>query len=167
MIGRLPIMGNPLVHGPVSADSVARAFYSNWVERFGTPHKLITYHGTLFRSETLHTLSKICGIKLQHTTAYHTACNDKVESLHRTLKTALKAHNILSWIETLPTVLLGLRTSIQEDNNHSIAQIVYGQSLRFPGEFLSEPSIQTASESFANDLQKQMKTVGTRTTRKN
>ncbi|GBO02193.1 Retrovirus-related Pol polyprotein from transposon 412 [Araneus ventricosus] len=151
----------------ISADTVARAFYSNWIARFGTPHKLITDRGTQFRSETLQTLSKICGIKLQHTTAYHLACNGKVERRHRTLKTALKAHNNLSWIDTLPTVLLGLRTAIQEDNNHSIAQIVYGESLRLPGEFFSEPSIQTASEGFANNLQKQMETVGPRTTRRN
>ncbi|GBN22484.1 Transposon Tf2-6 polyprotein [Araneus ventricosus] len=151
----------------ISADTVARAFYSNWIARFGTPHKLITDRGTQFRSETLQTLSKICGIKLQHTTAYHHACNGKVERLHRTLKTALKAHNNLSWIDTLPTVLLGLRTAIQEDNNHSIAQIVYGESLRLPGEFFSEPSIRTASEGFANNLQKQMETVGPRTTRRN
>ncbi|GBO36685.1 hypothetical protein AVEN_102765-1, partial [Araneus ventricosus] len=151
----------------ISADTVARAFYSNWIARFGTPHKLITDRGTQFRSETLQTLSKICGIKLQHTTAYHPTCNGKVERLHRTLKTALKAHNNLSWIDTLPTVLLGLRTAIQEDNNHSIAQIVYGESLRLPGEFFIEPSIQTALEGFANNLQKQMETVGPRTTRRN
>ncbi|GBN05226.1 hypothetical protein AVEN_135332-1 [Araneus ventricosus] len=151
----------------ISADTVEREFYSNWIARFGTPHKLITDRGTQFRSETLQTLSKVCGIKLQHTTAYHPACNGKVERLHRTLKTALKAHNNLSWIDTLPTVLLGLRTVIQEDNNHSIAQIVYGESLRLPGEFFSEPSIRTASEGFANNLQKQMETVGPRTTRRN
>ncbi|GBN30932.1 Transposon Tf2-11 polyprotein [Araneus ventricosus] len=151
----------------ISADTVARAFYSNWIARFGTPHKLITDRRTQFRSETLQTLSKICGIKLQHTTTYHPACNGKVERLHRTLKTALKAHNNLSWIGMLPTVLLGLRTAIQEINNHSIAQIVYGESLRLPGEFFSEPSIRTASESFANNLRKQMETVGPRTTRRN
>ncbi|GBM34802.1 hypothetical protein AVEN_7849-1 [Araneus ventricosus] len=104
-----------------SADTVARAFYSNWVARFGTPYKLITDSGIRFRSEISQILSIICGIKLQHTTTYHPACNGKVERFHRTLKTALKAHNNLSWIETLPTVLLGLRTAIQEDNNHSIA----------------------------------------------
>ncbi|GBL75863.1 hypothetical protein AVEN_234211-1 [Araneus ventricosus] len=76
----------------ISADTVARAFYSNWVARFGTPHKLITDRGTRIRSETLQTLSsKICGVKLQHTTSYRPACNGKLERLHRTLKTALKA----------------------------------------------------------------------------
>ncbi|GBO00385.1 Retrovirus-related Pol polyprotein from transposon 412 [Araneus ventricosus] len=120
----------------ISADTVARAFYSNWVARFGTPHKLITDRGTQLRSETLQTLSKICGIKLQHTTAYHPACNGKVERLHRTLNTALKAHNNLSWIDTLPKVFLGFRTAIQEDSNHTKAQIVYEESLRLLGEFL-------------------------------
>ncbi|GBM23552.1 hypothetical protein AVEN_196633-1 [Araneus ventricosus] len=151
----------------ISADTVARAFYSNWVKRFGKLRKLITDRGTQFRNKTLQTLSKICGIKLQHTTAYHPACNGKVERLHRTLKTALKAHNNLCCIGTLPSVHLGLRTAIQEDNNHSISQIVYGESLRLPGEFFNEPSITTASESFANNLQNQTETVGPRTTRKN
>ncbi|GBL73469.1 hypothetical protein AVEN_159467-1 [Araneus ventricosus] len=141
----------------ISADTVVRAFYSNWIARFGTPHKPITDRGTQFRSEGLQTLSKICGIKLQHTTAYHPACNGKVERLHRTLKTALKSHNNL----------LGLRTAIQEDNNHSIAQIVYGEIFDFLESFFSESSIRTASESFANNLQKQMETVGPRTTRRN
>ncbi|GBO15386.1 hypothetical protein AVEN_169841-1 [Araneus ventricosus] len=100
-------------------------------------------------------------------TAYHPACNSKVECLHRTLETALEAHNNLSWIDTLQTILLGLRTAIQEDNNHSNAQIVYAESLRLTGEFFSEPSFQTASGSFANNLLKQMEIVGPRTTRKN
>ncbi|GBN49119.1 hypothetical protein AVEN_74577-1 [Araneus ventricosus] len=120
----------------ISADTAARAVYSNWIARFGMPHKLITDRGTQFRSETLQTLSKICGIKLQHTTADHPACNRKVGRLHRALKIALKAHNNLSWIDTLPTVLLGLRTAIREDNNHSIAEIVYGESLRLLESFL-------------------------------
>ncbi|GBM47657.1 hypothetical protein AVEN_120095-1 [Araneus ventricosus] len=60
-----------------------------------------------------------------------------------------------------------MRDVIQEDNIRSIAQIVYGESLRLPGEFFSEPSIRTASESFANNLEKQMETVGPRTTRRN
>ncbi|GBM30033.1 Transposon Ty3-G Gag-Pol polyprotein [Araneus ventricosus] len=55
----------------ISADTVARAFYSNWIARFRTPHKLITDRGTQFRSEILQFLSKICGINLQHTTILH------------------------------------------------------------------------------------------------
>ncbi|GBM57971.1 hypothetical protein AVEN_72921-1 [Araneus ventricosus] len=42
----------------ISADTMARAFYSNWIARFGTPHKLITDRGTQFKSETLQTCPK-------------------------------------------------------------------------------------------------------------
>ncbi|XP_035233736.1 uncharacterized protein LOC118205555 [Stegodyphus dumicola] len=90
------------------------------------------------RSSELH---KICAINLQHTSVYHPLCNGKVEHFHKTLKTALKARNNISWTDTLPTVLLGLRTVIQEDTNHSIAQVVYGQSLRLPRVFFSEPNL--------------------------
>ncbi|GBM38200.1 Retrovirus-related Pol polyprotein from transposon 412 [Araneus ventricosus] len=84
----------------ISADTVARAFYSNWIARFGTPHKLITDRGTQFRSETLQTLSKICGIKLQHTTAYHPACNGKVERLHTLLEKKIRYKKNLPAYET-------------------------------------------------------------------
>ncbi|GBM02580.1 hypothetical protein AVEN_178508-1 [Araneus ventricosus] len=120
-IDRFPSWMEAIPLNNSSAHTVARAFYSNWIARFGTTDRLIIDRETQFRSETLQTLSKIYDIKLQHTTAYHPACNGKVERLHVTLKTALKAHNNMSWTDTLPTVLLGLRTAIQEDNNHSIA----------------------------------------------
>ncbi|GFU94614.1 transposon Ty3-I Gag-Pol polyprotein [Trichonephila clavipes] len=57
----------------------------------------------------------------------------KVESLHRTLKGAIKAHNNIRWTESLPTVLLGLRAAIRPDISYTIAQMVYGTSIKLPG----------------------------------
>ncbi|UYV80737.1 hypothetical protein LAZ67_19001569 [Cordylochernes scorpioides] len=37
------------------------------------------------------------------------------------------------------TILLGLRTAIPNDSNHSIAQVVYGNNIRLPSEFFVEP----------------------------
>ncbi|XP_043279562.1 uncharacterized protein [Venturia canescens] len=45
-------------------------------------------------------------------------------------------HETTDWVETLPTVLLGLRTSVKEDIKMSAAELVYGTTLRLPGEFL-------------------------------
>lgn len=145
------------------ADTVARAFYSNWISRFGTPCRLVTDRGSQFGSEVFQTLSRICGIKLQHTTAYHPQANGKVERLHRSLKAAITAHGSPAWSETLPTILLGLRTAIQSDSNHTIAQMVYGQNIRLPGEFFQETKITTAPETFANQLQKTMEFLRPRT----
>ncbi|UYV67984.1 hypothetical protein LAZ67_5002702 [Cordylochernes scorpioides] len=54
-----------------SADTVARALYNNRITRYGTPLRLVTDRGAQFTSDTFANLTKICGIKLQHTTAYH------------------------------------------------------------------------------------------------
>ena len=46
-----------------------------------------------------------------------------------------------SWLHHLPFVLLGMRTSVREDSLCSSADLVYGSSLRLPGD-LVEPSTQ-------------------------
>ncbi|GFS54428.1 retrovirus-related Pol polyprotein from transposon opus [Nephila pilipes] len=68
-------------------------------------------------------IAAICGAKVGHTTPYHPQCNGKVE--RKNLKRAIKAHNIIKWIKSLPTVLLGLRAALRLDTNHTIAQMVY------------------------------------------
>ncbi|KRY81401.1 hypothetical protein T4B_5682, partial [Trichinella pseudospiralis] len=58
-----------------------------------------------------------------------------VERFHRHLKTALAAHANHShrWIDALPLVLLGIRSSVKEDIRHAPAELVYGSPLRLPG----------------------------------
>jgi hypothetical protein len=46
-------------------------------------------------------------------------------------------HADQQWTEALPLVLLGIRTSFKEDLQASIAELVYGEPLRIPGEFLT------------------------------
>ncbi|UYV85054.1 hypothetical protein LAZ67_X004411 [Cordylochernes scorpioides] len=93
----------------MKSETVARAFYENWIVRFGAPHTVISDRGKQFTSQLFKYLTTLCGIKLRHSTAYHPQCNGKIERLHRTIKTAIRAHNSIKWTETLPTVLLGLR----------------------------------------------------------
>lgn len=42
----------------------------------------------------------------------------------------------MHWSETLPIILLGLRTAVKEDLECSSAELVYGQTLRVPGEIM-------------------------------
>ena len=61
-----------------------------------------------------------------------------VERFHRQLKAALKAQpNPDAWIETLPLILLGIHTALKEDLKATTAEMVYGTTLRLPGEFFS------------------------------
>ncbi|UYV68175.1 K02A2.6-like, partial [Cordylochernes scorpioides] len=111
----------------MKSETVARAFYENWIVRFGAPHTVISDHGKQFTSQLFKDLTTLCGIKLRHSTAYHPQCNGKIERLLRTIKTAIRAHNNIKWTETLPTVLLGLRAAINKDNNHSLSQMLQKQ----------------------------------------
>ncbi|XP_031329662.1 uncharacterized protein LOC116164093 [Photinus pyralis] len=79
-----------------------------------------------------------------------------VERLHRQLKAALMCHHSESW---LPIVLLGIRTAFKEDLQASIAEIVYGQTLRLPGEMLTrqnEAERQEDASSFVVRLRRYM-----------
>ena len=60
-----------------------------------------------------------------------------VERLHRQLKDSLKARTTSPhWMKHLPFTLLGLRTTWREEPGCSPAELVYGSTLRIPGEFI-------------------------------
>ncbi|GFW04642.1 hypothetical protein TNCV_3066601 [Trichonephila clavipes] len=135
---------------------VGRAFYEERICRFGVPAKLVTDQGRQFDAELFRSIAAICGAKVAHTTSYHPQCNGKVERLHRTLKGAIKAHNNIRWTESLPTVSLGLRAAIRPDISYTIAQMVYGTSIKLPGEFFDPPTINMDPQNFAAKLQQHM-----------
>jgi cleavage and polyadenylation specificity factor subunit 1 len=79
----------------------------------------------------------MCGIQLARTAAHHPAANGLVERFYRTLKAAIMCHTDQQWTETLPLVLLGIRTAYKENLQASVAEFVYGEPLRIPGELLT------------------------------
>lgn len=122
-----------------TAGTVANAFYTNWIARFGAPATITTDRGVQFESQIFGALTNLFGIHRIRTTAYHPQSNGMIERWHRSLKTAIKCHEYQEWTDVLPTVLLGLRTAIKEDINATAADLVYGTSLRLPGDlFFSE-----------------------------
>ncbi|XP_015124388.1 uncharacterized protein LOC107046310 [Diachasma alloeum] len=60
-----------------------------------------------------------------------------VERLHRQIKAAIRCHESPHWVDTLPTVLFGIRSAWKDDLNATSADIVFGEPLRLPGEFLA------------------------------
>ncbi|GFW09577.1 transposon Tf2-9 polyprotein [Trichonephila clavipes] len=119
-------------------------------------YRVITDQDTQFRSELFKNIGVICGFKVCTITSYHPQCNGKIERIHRTLKAAIRAHISVKWTQTLPTVLLGLRSALRSDKNYTIAQMVYGQTIRLPGEFFEKPKNVLDLDTFAEKLQKQM-----------
>ncbi|KFD66920.1 LOW QUALITY PROTEIN: hypothetical protein M514_20786 [Trichuris suis] len=119
------------------AATIAHAFMSTWVARFGVPAVITTDQGRQFQSSLWKELASSLGTKLAPTTAYRPQTNGLVERLHRQLKGALTAHVLSSrsWFKALPLVLLRLRCVVKEGLQHSPAELVYGSPLRLPGVF--------------------------------
>ena len=58
--------------------------------------------------------------------------------MHRQLKAALKARlDNDAWMEELPFVLLGIRSAWREGADVSPAKMLYGTTLRVPGQFVT------------------------------
>lgn len=123
----------------MTAQTVAKALISGWFSRFGCPTDIVTDRGKQFESALFKYLSMMSGFQLRRTTAYHPACNGLIERLHRQLKAAIVCHATDSWTEALPLVLLGIRSAFKEDIQASTAELVYGETLRLPGEFFVAP----------------------------
>uniref|UniRef100_A0A5S6QYE8 RNA-directed DNA polymerase n=1 Tax=Trichuris muris TaxID=70415 RepID=A0A5S6QYE8_TRIMR len=129
-----------------TASTVAKAFVKDWISRYGVPSTVTTDRGTQFESELWRQLMFTLGCYRIRTTAYHPISNGIVERFHRQLKTAITtAQDTKNWTETLPLILLGLRSTVKEDVGHCAAELVFGTTLRIPGDFYS-PSDQALSD---------------------
>jgi cleavage and polyadenylation specificity factor subunit 1 len=136
----------------ITAETVASKFFSEWVCRYGVPLRITTDCGRQFGSQLFNSFSRIMGSHHIRTTTYHPASNGLVERFHRTLKAAIRCYATERWVEILPTILLGLRSTFKEDLQASVAEMVYGEKLRLPGEFFSASKDYVDPASFVGHL---------------
>jgi cleavage and polyadenylation specificity factor subunit 1 len=139
----------------ITAETVARALIANWISRFGCPQTITTDQGRQFASQLFRSLARLCGIQLSRTTAHHPAAN-LVERFHRILKAAIMCHADQEWTEALPLVLLGVRTAYKDDRQASVAELVYGEPLRIPGELLTPAANPVDPAHFITQLRRHM-----------
>ena len=124
----------PLVD--IRAETVADAFFSWWIARFGTPATITTDGGAQFGSISWDSLCNQFGIVRNRTTSYHPQSNGMGKRFHRQLKAAIMAHESPNqWTITLPAALLGACSAVKELLGRSAAEIVYRTTLRLPDEF--------------------------------
>jgi len=146
----------------ITAEAVAQAFLSGWISRFGVPSTIITDRGRQFESQLWTNLMSLLGSRRARTTAYHPQTNGMVERFHRQLKAALKAQpKPDAWMDTLPLILLGIRTALKEDLKFTAAEMVYGTTLRLPGEFFTPSTTDSLPDpsNFIHQLKTHFQTV--------
>ena len=136
-----------------SSDTIVRKFFDRWVTHFGCPTTITTDRGAQFESLLFTRLTNLLGSTRIRTTAYHPAANGMVERFHRQLKAALSTHDPARWVDALPVVLLGIRTALKTDLDCSAAELVYGTTLRLPGDLIAPNSTnQFPSPDFVSEL---------------
>ncbi|KAK4474308.1 hypothetical protein MN116_000394 [Schistosoma mekongi] len=143
----------------ITAETVAKVFIQNWVTIFGTPVTITTDRGAQFESELFSNLAKLLGSNRIRCTAYHPQANGMVERFHRQLKAALICHsNPSQWTQFLPLVMLGIRTAVKTDSQCSAAELVFGTTLKLPGEFITPHTDSKTLDlgTYADQLQDQM-----------
>nr|VZI37579.1 unnamed protein product [Spirometra erinaceieuropaei] len=146
-------------------ETIVKAFVSRWVVMFGAPSTVTTDRGAQFESAFFQTLLNFLGCTRIRTTAYHPAANGMVERFHRQLKTALRAvEDPGSWSDNLPLALLGIRAALKSDVGCSSAELVFGTTLRLPGEMIT-PTSRGADETPDNlvPVANEAKSVATKT----
>jgi len=154
----------------ITAETVAQRIFKEWITRYGTPTRITTDQGRQYEAELFRQLTQLTGTKHLRTTAYHPQANGLVERLHRQLKAAIKCHETEEWTTVLPIILMGIRAAWREDLKATAAELVYGEPLRLPGQFLEErpeSNSDTLVGKFSRTMQKlrpKMKRHGTRPT---
>ncbi|XP_015189759.1 PREDICTED: uncharacterized protein LOC107073576 [Polistes dominula] len=142
----------------MSADTVATALFNEWISHYGTPITITSNQGTQFESALFQSLVHLIGAKKTRTTPFHPQSNGIVERLHRTLKAALMC-SPKPWLDILPVVLLGLRTSFQEDIQATPAEMLYGTCLRVPGEYFTSTDQPLDSQIFVEKHREYMRGI--------
>ena len=145
----------------ITAPSVASAFLSSWISRFGIPLYICSDRGSQFESELFSCLATLLGFCRLRTAAYRPQSNGFIERVHRTLKHVLKARKD-DWFASLPLALLGLRAQVHSDIGCSPFSFVTGSDVLVPPVIVDghNPCDQIPdSQVYVRDLARRMKSI--------
>ncbi|XP_037514903.1 uncharacterized protein LOC119391296 [Rhipicephalus sanguineus] len=118
-----------------TAKDVASAFFTGWISCFGTPRRVTSDQGWHFESQLFRLLGRTTGFERSRTTSYHPCANGMIKRFHRQLKAAITCHPNSTWLEALPAAAVGLRVTFKPDIHATPVGLVYGEPLRYLGNF--------------------------------
>ena len=117
-----------------STESVITAFGKH-LQTFGTCSSLHTDSGCQFTSLTFKEYCKFLGVQHHLSNIRYPQSNGLCERYIKTIKTALTAKlDRNHWTRYVPLIILSINNMYKEDLKSSSAELVFGQTLRLPGD---------------------------------
>jgi len=140
----------------VTAEVVTDTLHREWFSRYGYPDTIYTDQGVQYASALFKQFCSLTKTAHVMTTPYNPRANGMIERFHRTLKHAIMARGT-DWYDSLPFVLLGLRTTEKEDLKCSPAELVYGVKPRLPADISLSTPTEVAPDKLLRDLHRFVK----------
>lgn len=144
----------------MTAETVANALIHGWISHYGVPLYITTDQGRQFESNLFKELNRLLGCKHIRTTPYHPQANGLIERYHRTLKASIKCHQNDTWCDVLPLIMLAFRTTFKTNLQACPAELVYGTTLKLPGDFFENKTINYSTD-FVKNLKNTMNQIKT------
>ena len=113
-----------------TANSVADAFFSNIVCRFGMPRVIYSDQGRELENKVMHELCLLGGSHKTKTTPYHPESDGLVERFNRTLLMMLAmfaGEHKDDCDDLLPPVMMAYRSSVHESTGFSPYRLMFGE----------------------------------------
>jgi len=117
----------------ISAEEFAQFFFNHWYCENGLPVELISDQDKLFVSRFWRRLSKIAGVKLGMSTAFHPETDGASEQTNKTVSQCLRFHvtrNQEGWVQALPWVRFVIMNTVNKSTGFSPFQLHMGRSPR-------------------------------------
>ena len=97
------------------AEDVALLVFNNWYCKNGLPSDLVSDHNKLFVSHFWEALTKLTGVNLKMSSAYHPETNGSSECTNKTVNQAIRFHvdhNQIGWVRTLPCICFCIMNTV-------------------------------------------------------
>ena len=117
----------------ISAEDFAELFFDHWYCENGLPLELISDRDKLFVSRFWRHLTKVAGVKLGMSTAFHPETDGSSERTNKTVNQCLRYHvtrNQKGWVRALPRVRFAIMNTINKATGFSPFQLHTGRSPR-------------------------------------
>ena len=135
----------------------AVSFIRELIFRYGVPHSIITDNGSNFDSEEFRDFCNSQGTRVDYASVAHPQTNGQAERVNGLILKGVKPrlmrdlkHAAGAWVDELPSVLWGLRTTPNRSTGRTPFFLVYGAEAVLPSDLLhNAPRVEIYNEAEA------------------